>query len=322
MSTITRYTFEDWKRKNRILRLKRAIHTSFNKDTFIWQTLCRKMGNTNIHLLRQQAKIFGLESSNILSIASKRKLCILLAQASEPMLLKLPNMEGIDLCGNNLNEHPSWKLYSVNGITFNILDLIKLINDKQIYCPYTRLPLPTKAIIHRGKFLEKILTQDALNEFNLLEQVKETPLLTKETELQTMLINKVWSRLNYAPNVQIIMNAPDTLIDDMIYNLFRLTDDSYLLYPMLSYNNKNEMLLASDLRKKELFIQTLITIVSVADEWNSVRLHILNILFSHYNDDGTTRNDSNDLLSFMLEEPSYFNLFYFTDSSSSEDSTR
>jgi hypothetical protein len=305
MSHSLKETLKKWRRHNRLLRLRRAIHSSYNRDTFVWQSLCRKLGNSNVHLVRQQVKYFGLEEfdkSVSLSNASKRQMCVMLAQSTEKMMDKDLSLESTDLSGTLLQEHPAWKIYYANGIAFNIIDLLRLLQEQIYICPYTRFPLPVEDIRRRGKFLEKVLSRDALNEFNLVEQVREMPLLTKEMELQTQLMNIVWFRLSYPPNIQIVIYGSDELLEEMVQKLYRITDDLYL-YPMLTSWRKYDLMHYKGLRKKELFVKTIIEMVTANDEHTSVRLNVLNILFSHYRDDGTNRSgDPNDLLSFMLQE--------------------
>lgn len=306
LSYSVRETLQRWRRQNRFVRLKRAISSSFNRDTFQWQAMCRKLGNSNVHLVRRQAKIFKLDKCADVSLskASKRKMCAMLADVCEPMMQKDASMEGTDLVGNSLSDHPAWKLYHLNGITFNILDLLKLIqeNYSKPLCPYTRLPLPVEDIRRRGAYLEQVLTRDTLNEFNLIEQVREMPLLTKEMELQTLLMNKVWLRLSYPPNVRIVIYGDEEIIDDMTRKLYKLTDDSQL-YPMLTAWRKYDIINATGFRKRQLFVSTLVDIVSANDDYTSVRVNTLSILASHYRDDGTNRSgEQGDLLSFMLDE--------------------
>ncbi len=66
---------------------------------------------------------------------------------------------------------------------------------------------------------------------------------------------------------------------------------------MTKYYIKN----ASGLRKKELFIDLLAVMVERIDQFTDTRLEILNILFGHYNDDGTPRTSQDDLLTFIMQ---------------------
>lgn len=295
----TRQTFTTWKRKNRFLRLKRAVKSSFNRDTWKWQHMARAHSEENFTHILQQAKLFNI--SDILT-KSKRQLCIDLALKTEPIEARNKMIEGTDLYGTLFADLPAWKLYIIGDVTFNIFDLVRLVKRNFSICPYTRLPLPTREIEERRKFLECVLTRTAYNDTNLVEQVSEMPLITKEMELKSILLNQVFDRISYHPSPNFILNANDILLADMIRKLFLITSD-VLMYPMLTFSKKLQLQNAVGIFKKESFIKTLAEITSIQDEYRQTRIQMLNILFQHYHDDGTTRQGSpDDLLSFMIED--------------------
>ena len=300
---VMRNLISKWRKENRYKRLKRAIRSSFDRDVWKWQSMCRpEVGNSsNLTLLRQQAKCMGINEN--LSNLSKMQMCAALAKKTEPLIQTDPTMEGVDLYGDELASIPKWKLYEVHGRVYNIFDLIRMVKKGYTNCPYTRLPIPVNDIRDRCKFLERTLTRNYLNDFNLVEQVRQTPLITREIELKTLLLNNLWCRMEYPPSIDILFKSPESTINDMVSKLYMAAND-HIMYPMLSTYRRWEILHASTLaRKREMFIELLIDIAKVQDQETSVRLNTLQILFQHYREDGSNRlGEDGDLLTFMLEE--------------------
>lgn len=294
----TRQVVVMWKQQNRIPRLRRAIIESFDKDTFKWQGLCRKLGNDNLPLVQQQARLFQITN---VTHQSKRSLCKELAVVTEPQMQNEKNLEDVDLYGNPLCTLPKWKLYKMHGRIYNVFDLFRLIRKGYTTCPYTRLPMPVQDIEKRRRWLDRVLTRTTCNDFNLIEQVQEMPILDRAAELKSILFNEVWSKLSYPPSIDIVLHATDPLINDMLRKLYIVAND-ITVYPMLTGMRKWRIYQESGSVKRELFIMLLVDILALDDENLSIRTQTLNILFQHYDDEGNIRQDGDDLLSFMIED--------------------
>lgn len=289
----------NWRKNNRLLRLRRAIRNANDNDIFKWQKFCRKSDRDNHSQLMQQAKLFDCDD---VTVTSKRQVCAYLAKKMEDLIQVDNTLEGYDLYGNALSELPKWKLYKIYGRVYNIFDLIRLARNNYYNCPYTRMPLPVRDIEERRRWLEKTLTRNAYSDYNLLELVRDMPILSKEEELRTMLMNEVWTRLVYPPSMDVVIKASDETIEDMVRKLYLIAND-ILMYPTLSITRKWNIQRETGIKKKELFVHTIVEIARTNDSYQSTRHQTLNILFQHYREDGTTREGMpDDLLSFMIEQ--------------------
>lgn len=290
----------DYQRRFRMNRMVKAVKASFDRDTFRWQGYCRKYGNDQLSGVQQQSKLFGIKG---ISHRTKRELCMELAKTCEDMIGFDESLDDYDLYGNAMSELPKWKLYHLHGRVYNVFDLFRLIRKGYTSCPYTRLPLPTQDIERRRRWLEKVLTRNTLSDFNLVEQVRNSPLFSKELELKTLLTTEVWSRLSYPCSMDVVLKGSDFVINDILVNIYKLANDM-IMYPMLSSIKKWQIQNASGLLKKELFINTLVEIVQKADLHQVTRTQMLSIIFQHYNDDGTPKDGEDDLFSFMMMDES------------------
>lgn len=295
----------NWRKKNRITRLVRATKMALCKDVFKWQEHARMKSNETGKLLLY---LWDLEKfSNVNPIAdynqwTKRALCAQLSRVSDLLLVKDLELEGYDLCGNPLASLPKYKLFTLNGYTYNIIDLINIIrrgcHDGQCICPFTRSTLPKLSIIDRYNHLKRILTINALIEPNLLECVQNTHILTPLTELKYQLVD-IFAKLSYVPNICIISDARDHTIDDMLQKLFIVTRDQPEHYKNITQNSIDKLRRLTGITKKVYFVNLIEQLLKYQDNMYSSRTELLSILLRHYKEDGTTHY--NDTLSWMLE---------------------
>ena len=294
-----------WRKNNRITRLVRAIKMALCKDVFKWQKLARMKSNNTDKLL---LNLYDLERFiNTKSIDdhvhyTKRALCARLSKLSDLLLIKDGSLDGYDLCGNSLSSLPKYKLITLNGRTYNLIDLVNIIrrgsHDGKCICPYTRSILPKEVIIERYNHLKRILSINSLIEPNLLECVQNTHILTPMTELKYQLVD-IFAKLSYVPSISVISDARDSTIDDMMYKLFIVTREHPQYYKNITQNTLDKLKSLTGISKKMYFVNLIEQLLNYQDNMYSSRTELLSILLRHYKEDGTTHY--NDTLTWMLE---------------------
>lgn len=294
MTILKSYT----RRKGIIKRLLNAIHDSFEEHDFKWQVLCSRK-NPDIHLLRKHANLLGIKDTT-----SKNKHCICaeLAVKYEEEVSNRPQIDPsvTDFSGTPINELPFWKIFHVEGTPFNIFDLLKMIRGNNHTNPFTRNPLPVDDIKKRETLLRELLTRARYSDKNLLENVRDTPVPTETMTLRSQLESEVWDALIYVPNMDIIMNADDDRIDDMVDKLHNickrksifeiLSNVNIDIYPMLSETAMATIKSADGLFKKKKFSRLLSDIVNVNDEHSETRKMAVTIMLKYFANQDMTNN--------------------------------
>lgn len=312
LSEYNRDVLNKWRKNHRMKRLVQATKTAMCKDVFKWQPYARVKSRDSTEKLLQclvdlQKYIRLSDISFDDNVAttddySYRAICARLAKLSEPLISTDSTLEGYDLCGNLLSHLPKYKIIRIAGRVYNILDLIHIIRkgpyDGHCVCPYTRKQLPKCLVVDEYARLKSILTCGALIEPNLLESVKNTPILSPMNELKYQLVD-IFSKLSYVPSITAIVGATDNTINDMMYNLYLVTREQPQHYPSINQTSLNKIKSLTELPKKTYFVSLLSDILAIRDVHYTTRVELLSIVMRHYKEDGSTH--FNDTLSWMLE---------------------
>ena len=286
------------------VRLKRAIHESLCRKDFKWQTLC-SCRNPDLDTLRQQADLFDISYEKN---DSKFALCAKLASKHEKLVVEKPTYENhlTDFTGTPINDLPFWKIIAIEGIPFNCFDLFKMLKNGYTTNPYTRNPLPINVIREREKFLHEVLTTYRFKDINLLETVKQNPILTDSMLLRNILEKEVWDNLEYTPSLSIIMDATDETIDEMMRklviickhpSLFEIISPGLDIYSMLTTSAIANIYLLKELDKKKAFVKLLSSMVNVDDEHRGTRRIPISIMLKTF---ANPNENGEDDFSFML----------------------
>lgn len=297
-----------WRKANRLKRLVQATKSAICKDIFKWQEYARTKDIISIEKLIQclvDVQKYLNVSSDTTTYSNgygHRAICAQLAKLSEAIISTDSTLEGYDLCGNLLSQLPRYKIIMIGGRVYNILDLIHIIrkgpHDGQCVCPYTRKILPKPLVLDEYARLKSILTCNALIEPNLLESVRNTPMLNPLSEVKYQLVD-IFAKLSYVPSIRVITDASNNTINSMMYNLYLVTREQPQHYPNITIMALNKVKSLSGLPKKTFFVNLLADLVAIRDSHHGTRAELLSIVLRHYKEDGTTHY--NDTLSWMLE---------------------
>lgn len=318
--------------QSRWLRLKIHVHESwmFKKLTFKWEKYVSTTYKGSLIPLKEQAKLFDIDS-NIINSNNKRliayNLTLLCEKLESERIIYSEDM--VDLSGTPINELPVWKIMEINGIPFNCFDLFRLIHNQMYTNPYTREILPVDKIKKKEIFLEEILCEFQLKNFDLVQVVSNIPIRTKENILSDRLLHELWNKIAYTPPMKLILNATDLEIDEMLDKLYfccslsmsisneviihpsrrliyRGEDDnrgySFNLYTMCNKQIEKKIKNLKDFEKKVEFVNLLIRIINQNDEHKDVRIFMMTLFLKHIdltmNTNATTSNreDSYDWL--------------------------
>ena len=171
---------------------------------------------------------------------------------------------------------------------FNYFDLLKLINNNIYINPYTRETLPLNFIKTRESFLKKILLNFRLQNFNLLENVNNTPLVSTELLLQKKMLHDLWDKLYYPPSISVFINATDDKINNVLerlylicfFNIMYNTDN--IPYPMFTEKIKNDIYRLTGIKKKFEFLKLLTSIINYNDTHQDTRILTVTFLFQNF----------------------------------------
>jgi len=285
-----------------IKRLYNAIRDSFEEHDFKWQSMCSQK-DPDIHLLRRQATLFGIKDAT-----SKQKHCLcaeLAIKYEHEMAFKKPiDPSLVDFSGIPIDQLPFWKIFHVEGIAFNIFDLLKMLKSNIILNPYTRNPLPINEIKSRENYLRAILTRSRYSNRNLLEEIQQSPVPTENMVLRMKLESEVWEYLLYAPSMNIILDGDDHRIDQMIDKLrnickrksiFDLLSNGQIdIYPMLSDDVVRDILNSTGVTKKKKLCNLLSALVNTKDEHTETRKMAVTIMLKNFTIDAQNTQDGLD----------------------------
>jgi len=305
------------RKSTRLRRLREAIQKP--GPVFKWEKLC-ECGCKEMESLKKQASLLGIPWID----KTKRELCRDLAIWKPAEIVIDPEL--FDLTGNCLVDLPRWQIIDINGILFNLFDLFSLIHKGHTFCPFTKRPLPLDYITKLEEKYQMLLTKQGFANRNLLLDVASTSLLSKDAILKQRLLNDVWSRLFYPPNVDLILQATDTTIDKMLEKFMNISDFSETnIFSMIDMQVVDDIEYSFGYQKKSAFVDLLTKVVGVTDEFTSTRIETVSMLLQHFSNLVSGDGEVEDLLDFMLLTPDMvtFNLelYYTVPGSTSQENT-
>ena len=287
--------------RTRVTRLQVAVTNSFHRHEFKWQALAipANLTLTGMARLRRQAKLFGINTTGL----TKRQICRDLALTCYPSIKRKPSAnDGTDLSGTSLAQLPTWQLMEINGKFWNVFDLFKLLELDKFFDPFTFEPLPKNLVLDRRQFLAETLMATRYKEIDILDGVRNNPIPCPRSILRGQLMELVWEKLLYPPPMEVVLEADDESLDDMLIKLSLLTSGSHA-YPMITPRAMANVRIQSGIEKTSTFVQLLSSILRPDDEMRSTRAQLLSIVLRHAASSEDQGNAEEDLFSFMTDEP-------------------
>ena len=175
---------------NKFKRFKKSTNVLIdlvkNKNNFFkWQTICSNLKDKSTNELINLATLQGIQTNN----KSKRHICKDLAVAYETQMLTTSECHNeTSILGDpiELIPKPLLMTFKDNGkeYCFNIIELIEMINKGDKQNPYTRNKLPVNEIKDKMLVLREILIEDKLSLVNILDEIKNNQIMTKENILR------------------------------------------------------------------------------------------------------------------------------------------
>jgi ankyrin repeat protein len=187
-----------------------------NKDIWYkWQSLCSQLDEKNKDELKNLAFIQGISTNG----QSKGEICNLLKTEYTKQMLQTPECHNDStILGDPIEYIPKPLLFTFNEdgkrYCFNIIELLEYINKGKKNNPYTNQPLPIDAIKERMITLRQILLESKLSLVNILDEIKNNPIMTKQSILRLKIVNLI-ALLNYTPNIEAITNMSNERVETM-----------------------------------------------------------------------------------------------------------
>jgi ankyrin repeat protein len=190
--------------------LTSGVKKSFIKPSFIWEKWCKKLGKKDQEHLVEFARELSLDSTG-----TKRELC---SRISREFYNVVDGCKDYNLSGDSLQDLPKWRIYKIDGICFDILDLEGIIKTGETRNPYTREEMPVDDIKETIEKLRKLSSLGSLKEENLLTRVKEMPIFSLKAHLNSK-TSKLFESFPYSLDTRLV-----TAISEQdwktLYNLF------------------------------------------------------------------------------------------------------
>jgi len=279
-------------------RLQAGVHTSFQRHDFKWQPLAvpASLTVTGMARLKRQAKLCGVDAVG----KNKREICRDLALACYPSPTRRPNNDSMDLSGTDLTRLPTWQVIELNGKFWNVFDLFKLQDVNKLFDPYTYERIPSQPVDEVRRKLSLTLTTSRFRDLDILEAVRNNPVPCRKSILRDKLSDEVWDKLPYPPSMDVVLEADNARLDDMLTKLSLLTSGSSA-YPMITPRAFSRIRMQSNDEKIASFVALLAQVLELDDELSTTRAQLLTIVLRNASDhDGAEE----DLFSFITEEPS------------------
>ena len=219
-----------------------------------WERLCSSFGNKDIDEIKNAAKIQGIPIQN----KSKKELCQLLKDEYKKQMLIIPECHNdTTILGDDVNLIPKPLLFTFKdgdfNYCFNIIELMESINKGDTTNPWTRNPLPIDLIKDRFVKLREILIESKLSLTNILDEIKNNKIMTKENILRLKITNLI-ALLKYTPNIEEIINMNQKKINSM----FDLLNENPLMHVFGAKNLNN-------------FIDESLRLLQIEDEHKNTR---------------------------------------------------
>lgn len=188
-----------------------------------WQKLCSTLDNKNLEELKSLATIMGVKE-----FKNKRDLCKSLSQIYDVKMNKqLSCVNDTSILGDPVNLIPKPLLVTIKEVAknskgsdivqsycFNIMELVELIKGGDTRNPFTRNTLPVEYIMGKYDRLKSILVKDKLAIVNILDEIRNNDIMTKDSIHNLVLIN-IFSKLKYPPPIEMFKSIPDTVLKSL-----------------------------------------------------------------------------------------------------------
>ena len=217
---IDKYLMKDLKIRKMLLQglTKKTVNKVIlllKTDIFKWDEICSSLQKDyKITELREYAKLMDIDSTQ-----NKRQICVSLAKKWDNISISdCSNTESI--LGDPIDKILKWRLFKFEDAKkiycFDLIELYEYIQKGGDTNPFTRNKLPIDIIEKQYEFLQKIVLSSQLSITNLIEDIKNNPIQTKEIILQQALTN-AFQKMHYTGDPNDFLNKPDKYI-----NLFLL----------------------------------------------------------------------------------------------------
>ena len=158
---------------------------------------------------------------------------------------------------------------------FNILELYEYIEKQSDKNPYTRNELPVKNITEEYEKIKKLVIPTAFAVTNILEDIKNTPILSKEKIIKQKLSN-IFSQMHYSRDIIEFMNWP-------IYKFRRLSklfkeygfNDGFTVKQLMNFSDEIDVQ-----KKKESIFNIIISLFNIDDDRKDIRRQNLESLLN------------------------------------------
>lgn len=268
---------QKYNRQYRLQRLQSEIFSSLEKRQFKWQKVCSTMGEKDISELVETASALGLPHSAL----SKRQLC---ASIADHMYKSDETCKDTNLLGEDLTSLPQWRIFKIDGVCFDILDLSQILASGETRNPFTRQELPVQDIKDRLATLQGMSIKSLESE-TLLTRVAESQIYSPAQHLKSLVV-KLFQSFPYMLDTKIILDATDDQVDVMISKLFE-TDANLIL--RVSNRIVDAMKSAVGIDKKIQFVTVLLS--EPTDE-KKVLLYDAFVYFSKLRDNQSVDQDT------------------------------
>lgn len=272
----------------KLYKLKSEIKKSVDKKQFIWQELCSQLNQEGKETLFGFAKLLDIPVNK--DLVTKRQLCLLL---SEKMYDSVTDCQDDNLSGDPLNELPGWRIFKIDGKCRDIYDLDKLLKSGETRDPYTRQELPIASIKARIDILEKLSKTNKIASETLFDRVLQNPIFSSDQYLLNR-IGVLFSDFPYSIDPEIITKATNQEMNIMISKLFETFANEIL---KVSSGTVNELKRLEGIKKKILFVDTLIPLVTLVD---GVSILLYNAFVSFSRKRKSTSDQGEDLFEMMI----------------------
>jgi hypothetical protein len=234
----------------RFPNLRQQIKDSSLKQEFNWQLVCSKLNKEGKNDLIDFALGLEINDSVTLKKTSKRELCKLI---SEEMFDIVTSCEDSNLYGDNLNLLPKWRIFTIKGKCYDIVDLKNILRSGETRNPFTREQLPVDRINKRINILEKMSIKGSIDSDNLFTRVSENPIFNMDEHLKQQVV-KLFGMFPYMLDTNLIIKATDSEINFMTDKLFKNSSNDIL---QATRNEIEKIEKLNGLRKKIAFLEVL-----------------------------------------------------------------
>ena len=223
---LKKYRKDNEEFKNAAIKILSNIKLKNENYFYKWQKLCNSLKDKNLTEIQNIGNIHNIDTKNM----SKRQICKSLSHQYDIEMLKNPTCyNDTTILGDDIKLIPKPLLITIDegkfSYCFNIIELIELINTGNGNNPYTRNKLPIEEIKNKMGILRKILIKDKLSLVNILDEIKNNEIMSKESILKLKIVNLI-ALLKYTPHINDIV----TINSEKINKMFNLLSENPLMH--------------------------------------------------------------------------------------------